>query len=155
FEQFDMLLVPLDRSCLPTAWCKRAGRSPRLLRARLSDPPALNAIHYSTSPERRVVRAGILQARCPLQLLLQNCVMIKITLVALLGCAWSTQALASGLEVTESAGLPPAKSPSSLRGRTRRSFGRSPAGGSWSSTTSSRTRGPSGTWRAGTADSLR
>src|SRR5262249_2418918 len=72
FEQFDMLLVPLDWSCLPIAWCSRAGRSPRLLRARLSDPPALNAIHYSASPERRVVRAGILQARCPLQLLLQD-----------------------------------------------------------------------------------
>src|SRR5262249_28052845 len=60
------------------------------------------------SPERRVVRAGTLQARCPLQLLLRESVMNKITLVALLGFAWSTQALANGLEVTES-GKPPAR----------------------------------------------
>src|SRR5262245_31466847 len=60
------------------------------------------------SPERRVVRAGTLQARCPLQLLLQDSVMNKLTLVAFLGFAWSTQALANGLEVADS-GTPPAR----------------------------------------------
>ena len=55
------------------------------------------------------MRAGILQARCPLPLLLQNSVMIKIALVALLGFAWGTQALANGLEVTESGKAPARK----------------------------------------------
>src|SRR5262245_64880004 len=70
--------------------------------------PLTTTSSCNDSPERRVVRAGTLQARCPLQLLLQDNVMNKITLVALLGFAWSTQALANGLEVTET-GKPPAR----------------------------------------------